>query len=151
MRFHLIDRIEALTPGQSLRARKLTSVSETFWAAGPAGPEMPGYLVLEALCQAGTWLVLESTGRRRRAALLSIGSVDFAGPVRPGDVLTLHVTTDGIGADNAVVCGTGHVGQRLVLQAADIMCALVDADELEAAESTSIMGDGLLSTVAVPA
>jgi len=148
MRFHLIDRIEAIWPGQSLRARKLTSISETFWAEGPSGPEMPGYLILEALCQAGSWLVLESTGRRRRAALLSVGSVEIGDPVRPGEVLTLNVTTNGgIGQDTAVVSGTVQVGDRVVLRATDVMCALIDADELEAAEHTSIMGAVLGATV----
>jgi 3-hydroxyacyl-[acyl-carrier-protein] dehydratase len=148
MRFHLIDRIDDIRSGESLRARKLTSKSETFWSAGPDGPEMPAYLVLEALCQAGTWLVLESTGRRRRAALLSVGAVEVCSPVYPGEVLSLDVSTSGIGTDTAVVSGTVRVGQRLVLRASDVMCALIEADDLEAPDSTSIMGDLLRSSVA---
>lgn len=147
MRFHLIDRIEAIRSGQSLRARKLTSRSETFWQPGPDGPEMPSYLILEALCQAGTWLVLESTGRRRRAALLSVGSVEVCATVHPGAVLTVDVTTTGIGTDTAVVSGTVHSGGRLVLRATDVMCALIDADTLEAADGTAVMGDLLSATV----
>lgn len=146
MRFHLIDRIDLIQSGQSLRGRKLTSRSETFWSEGTGGPEMPAYLVLEALCQAGTWLILESTGRRRRAALLSVGSVEICSTVHPGDVLTLKVATNGIGADTAVVSGTVEVGSRLVLQASDVMCALIEADDLEAPESTSVMGDLLGGT-----
>jgi 3-hydroxyacyl-[acyl-carrier-protein] dehydratase len=147
MRFHLIDRIDTIQSGQSLRGRKLTSRSETFWTEGPDGAEMPAYLVLEALCQAGTWLVLESTGRQRRAALLSVGSVEICSTVQPGDVLTLTVTTSGIGSDTAVVSGTVEAGPRLVLRASDVMCALIAADDLEAPDSTSVMGDILRSAV----
>ena len=35
MRFHLIDRVDAYEPGQSVRARKLTSKSETLWEDTP--------------------------------------------------------------------------------------------------------------------
>ena len=31
MRFHLIDRVEELEPGKSVRARKVTSFSEEYW------------------------------------------------------------------------------------------------------------------------
>jgi len=150
MRFHLIDRIDVIRSGQSLSGRKLTSRSETYWHQGPDGAEMPSYLILEALCQAGTWLVLESTGRSRRAALLSVGSVEIASVVRPGEVLTLDVTTTGLGSDTAVVSGTVQVGSRLVLRALDVMCALIDADVLEGADSTAVMGD-LLHPTAVAA
>jgi 3-hydroxyacyl-[acyl-carrier-protein] dehydratase len=146
MRFHLIDRIDDLQSGHWLRGRKLTSRSETFWQPGPDGAEMPSYLILEALCQAGTWLVLESTGRGRRAALLSVGSVEVASTVQPGEVLTMSVTTTGIGTDTAVVSGTVEVGPRLVLRAADVMCALIDADVLEAAAGTAVLGDLLRGT-----
>ena len=42
--------------------------------------------VLEALCQAGTWLIMITTDRRKRAALLQVGSVTWHRDIRPGDV-----------------------------------------------------------------
>lgn len=141
MRFHLIDRIDGVRSGHSLSARKLTSRSETFWCPGPDGAEMPSYLILEALCQAGTWLVLESTGRQRRAALLAVGSVEVCSTVHPGEVLTVQVSTAGIGTDTAVVSGTVAVGTRLVLRAEDVMCALIEADVLESPDGTAVMGE----------
>ena len=84
MRFFLLDRIDDIDPHRSVRARKLTSTAEHYWRDGGSGPQMPPTLVLEALCQAGTWLILESTGFERRAALLSVADVASArrsGPV----------------------------------------------------------------------
>src|SRR6202012_445980 len=75
MRFHLVDRILECEPGQSVRARKVCSLYEEFWEGEGDDLRMPPPLVLEAFCQAGTWLVMITTDRRKRAALLSIGSV----------------------------------------------------------------------------
>ena len=93
MRFHLIDRVDAYEPARSVRARKLTSRSEEYWEESPRGPIMPPPFVLEALCQAGTWLVMITTDRSKRAALLSIGSVDFVGDVYPGIMGNIRVLT----------------------------------------------------------
>ncbi|MFH8366943.1 hotdog domain-containing protein [Streptomyces sp. NPDC018031] len=131
MRFHLIDRIDELEPRRAVRGRKLTSHLETYWRDEGRGPEMPAPLVLEALCQAGSWLVMGSTGLRRRAALLSVDTVRFAGPVRPGDVLVMSGRVESMGDDTAVLSGDVTVGGRTVLTAADIMCALIPTEDLE--------------------
>lgn len=137
MRFHLIDRVDAWEPGQSIRARKLTSLSEEFWEDEGDGPVMPPPLILEALCQAGTWLVMITTDRRKRAALLSIGSVEFLAPVRPGDVLLLEGECDSMSDEVAVVSGRVIVdGGPTVLEAKDIMCALIDAQDLADLDDT---------------
>src|SRR5260370_27355275 len=136
MRFHLIDRIDSAAPGQRIAARKVPSSSEEFWRAGPGGPVMPAVLVLETLCQAGTWLVLLSTDHRRRAALLSVGQVGFHGDVRPGEVLLLAGEVVSWSEEVAVLDGTATVAgstgnpDRLVLSASGIMCALIDAERL---------------------
>jgi len=139
MRFHLIDRVDAWEPFRSVRARKLTSHSEEYWETSADGPLMPPPLMLEALCQAGTWLVMLSTDLRKRAALLSVGSVDFLGDVRPGDVLELEGSVDSMGDEVAVVSGRVLVGGRSVLEAKDIMCVLIDANDLEDVENTRRM------------
>ena len=136
MRFHLIDRVDEYEPGKSVRARKMTSKSETHWEDTPSGPVMPPALVLEALCQAGTWLVMITTERKKRAALLSIAEVSFLGDVVPGDVLTMEGLVDSMGDEVAVVSGRVTVDGRTVLEAADIMCALIDADTLADLDDT---------------
>ena len=136
MRFHLIDRVDAYEPGQSVRARKLTSKSETLWEDTPSGPVMAPPLVLEALCQAGTWLVMITTDRKKRAALLSIGDVSFVADVVPGDVLIMEGAVESMGDEVAVVSGKVTVDGKTVLEASDIMCALIDAGDLADLEDT---------------
>jgi 3-hydroxyacyl-[acyl-carrier-protein] dehydratase len=136
VRFHLIDRVEEWEPEKSVRGRKVTSLFEEHWDEGPDGPVMPPPLVLEALCQAGTWLVMISTDRRKRAALLSIGSVEFLGDVRPGDVVQLEATVDSWSDEVAVISGRASVDGEAVLEASEIMCALIDADRLADLDDT---------------
>jgi 3-hydroxyacyl-[acyl-carrier-protein] dehydratase len=143
LRFHLIDKVETVEPGKSVLGKKLTSLSEDYWEASDNGPVMPYPFVLEALCQAGTWLVMITTDRRKRAALLSIGSVDFLEEVHPGDVLELHGRVDSMSDEVAVVSGTVTVDDRPVLEATDIMCALIDADDLADLDDTKRLQDML--------
>lgn len=139
MRFHLIDRIDEWEPAQRVLGRKVTSRSEEHWIEGPDGPVMPPPLVLEALCQAGTWLIMASTGQRKRAALLQIASVRFTGDVRPGDVVELEGTVASMSDEMAVLSGVARVDGKSVLEASDIMCALIAADDLEDAEASGRM------------
>jgi 3-hydroxyacyl-[acyl-carrier-protein] dehydratase len=139
MRFHLIDRVDGWEPFTSVRARKLTSYSEEYWETSADGLLMPPPLVLEALCQAGTWLVMLSTDVRKRAALLSVGSVDFLGDVRPGDVLMMEGSVDSMSDEVAVVSGRVLVDGQAVLEAKEIMCVLIDATDLEDVENTRRM------------
>jgi 3-hydroxyacyl-[acyl-carrier-protein] dehydratase len=136
MRFHLIDRVDAYEPAKSVRGRKLTSRFEEYWDETPDGPVMPPPLALEALCQAGTWLIMISTERRKRAALLSVGSVDFLGPIVPGDVLELEGLVDSMNDEVAVISGRVTVEGRPVLEAREIMCVLIDAGDLADLDDT---------------
>ena len=139
MRFHLIDRVDAYEPLRWVRGRKLTSRGEEYWEGAASEAVMPPPLVLETLCQAGSWLIMISTERRKRAALLSIGEVSFLGAVRPGDVLMLEGDVDSISGEAAVISGRVTVEGRAVLEAKEIMCALIDAGDLEDLESTERM------------
>ncbi len=144
MRFHLIDRIDSVEPGSSIRARKVTSLSEEYWEDGV----MPPPFVLEALCQAGTWLIMITTDRRKRAALLQVGSVSWHRDVVPGDVLDLIGSIDGdsFGEETAVISGRVEVDGELVLEAQEIMCALIDADTLADLDDTKRLQDMLTRT-----
>lgn len=146
MRFYLLDRIDDWTPGQCIRGRKVTSTVEQFWQHGPYGPVMPPPLVLEALCQAGTWLVMLTTDHRQRAALLSLGEVCFLGDVVPGDVLHLEGTVVSMSDEVAVLDGRVTVDGRTVLTAATIMCALIDAERLDNPVATVRMAQQLTRT-----
>jgi 3-hydroxyacyl-[acyl-carrier-protein] dehydratase len=136
LRFHLIDRVDSYEPGRLVRGRKLTSNSEEYWEDSPTGPVMPVPLILEALCQAGTWLIMITTERRKRAALLSIGSVAFLGDVHPGDVLELEGIVESMTDEMAVLSGRALLEGQPVMEAKDIMCALIDASDLADLEDT---------------
>lgn len=57
MRFHLVDRILEVQPGQSLRAAKNLTLGEEYLADHfPTFPVMPGVLMLQTLVEAGSWL-----------------------------------------------------------------------------------------------
>ena len=137
MRFHLIDRVDSYEPAVSVRARKLTSLSEEYWEDHGNGLVMPQPFMLEALCQAGTWLIMISTERRKRAALLQVGSVDFLGAVRPGDVLELQGDVESMNDEIAVLSGRVIVEGRTLMEAKDIMCALIAAGDLADLEDTA--------------
>ena len=97
---------------------------------------MPPPFVLEAFCQAGTWLIMITTDRRKRAALLQVGSVDWHRDVRPGDVLTMEGRIASFGEETAVLGGTVTVDGETVLECEDVMCALIDADDLADLDDT---------------
>jgi len=143
LRFHLIDRIEAIEPHVSVRARKVTSYSEEYWEEVDGELRMPPPFVLEAFCQAGTWLIIISTGLAKRAALLSVGSVSWRREVRPGDVLTLHGEIAAFGDETAVLGGTVEVEGETVLECEDVMCALIAADDLADLVDTKRLQDML--------
>ena len=136
MRFHLIDRVEECEPGVSVRARKVTSFSEEYWEEVDGELRMPPPFVLEAFCQAGTWLIMITTDRRKRAALLQVGSVTWGRDIRPGEVLVMEGAMSSFGEETAVLSGTVKVDGETVLECEDVMCALIDGTDLADLEDT---------------
>jgi len=136
MRFHLVDRILEWEPAKSVRARKVCSLGEEFWVGADDELVMPPPLVLESFCQAGTWLVMLTTDTRKRAALLSIGSVEFIADVRPGDVIELLGHVESFTDEVAVLSGTAAVDGTIVMEVKDVMCALIDAETLAPLDDT---------------
>jgi 3-hydroxyacyl-[acyl-carrier-protein] dehydratase len=136
VRFHLIDRVEECEPGVSVRARKVTSFSEEYWEEVDGELRMPPPFVLEAFCQAGTWLIMITTDRRKRAALLQVGSVTWGRDIRPGEVLVMEGAMSSFGEETAVLSGTVKVDGETVLECEDVMCALIDGSDLADLEDT---------------
>lgn len=131
MLFHMVDRIDSLVPGRSIIARKLLSRTENYRRWGADDHRAPGGLLLESLCQAGTWLVLASTEFARSGALVSVDEITCHGEAGPGDVLSLRGEVDAMGDQVAVLSGTVSVDGRAVLTARNILCALLPAASLE--------------------
>ncbi len=145
MQFHLVDRVDSHVPGQAIRAREVTSESESYWVTRAGVRHLPGALVLEAFCQAGAWLVVLSTEGRRRAALASAATVLYhERPVVPGDVLTIEGRFSIFDDEKVVLSGRVLVGDEVVLEAGDILCVLIEAEKLESADSLRARQDQVL-------
>jgi 3-hydroxyacyl-[acyl-carrier-protein] dehydratase len=93
--FLLVDRAEDYRPSQSIVGVKCVTVNEPFFQGHfPGYPVMPGVLIVEALAQSGAVLMSKSLDVDVRGKTIFFVSVDncrFRQPVRPGDVLKLHV------------------------------------------------------------
>ena len=94
MRFSLIDRIVELEPCVHITAVKTLTMTEEYLADHfPHFPVMPGVLMLEALTQAGAWLVRVSEDFAHSIVVLKqANNVKYAQFVEPGQ--TLSVTAE---------------------------------------------------------
>ncbi|WP_066905233.1 3-hydroxyacyl-ACP dehydratase FabZ family protein [Millisia brevis] len=131
MRFHLIDRLFDIRVGESARGRKLITNDPSAVDLSVVGGRYPAPLLLESLCQLGTWFIMASTECRMRAALLQVGSVEFHGHAVPGDVVELEAVVRSMTDEMAVLSGTATVDSAVIMRADDIMCALLPADRLD--------------------
>ncbi|HTM05041.1 MAG TPA: acyl-ACP--UDP-N-acetylglucosamine O-acyltransferase [Vicinamibacterales bacterium] len=91
----LVDAIVEHQPGVHLVAYKNVTVNEEFFQGHfPGTPLMPGVLMIEALTQAASLLVLERTAAtpHARTSLRGVNNAKFRRPVAPGDRLKLEIT-----------------------------------------------------------
>jgi 3-hydroxyacyl-[acyl-carrier-protein] dehydratase len=120
--FLLVDRVVGMEPGHKITAYKNVSINEAFFQGHfPGRPIMPGVLIIEALAQAGAFLIVRHLDPEqvKNSMFLFTGmdNVRFRRIVVPGDrldlecVLTRHkmrlwrmhgiATVDGAGAAEA--------------------------------------------------
>lgn len=124
MRFTLIDRILELEAGKEITALKNLSLAEEYLADHfPLFPVLPGVLMLEAMTQAGAWLVRHDEDFAHSMVLLKEAhNIKYADFVEPGSQLVVKAkqlkqdgTTTTFKAEGAVD-GKPHVSARLVLE-----------------------------------
>jgi 3-hydroxyacyl-[acyl-carrier-protein] dehydratase len=93
--FLLIDRAEAYKAHQSIVGIKCVTANEPFFQGHfPGNPVMPGVLIIEALGQTGGVLMSKSLNADVTGKTIFFASVEncrFRAPVRPGDVMRMHV------------------------------------------------------------
>lgn len=117
MRFVLIDRIVEVKSGQSLVAIKNLSLAEEYLADHfPGFPVMPGVLMLEALTQAGAWLVREMEDFAHSIVILKQArTIKYGSFVEPGRQLQLRVELVSHGERESSFKGVGVIdGQEMV-------------------------------------
>ena len=117
MRFVLIDRIVDVQPGRSLHAVKNLSLAEEYLADHfPGFPVMPGVLMLEALTQAGAWLLRDMEDFAHSIILLKQAkTIKYGSFVEPGRQLELKVELVSDAAPDATFKAVGVIdGQEMV-------------------------------------
>ena len=97
--FLLIDRVEELSIGESIKAYKNVTYNEQiFQGHFPGHPIYPGVMIIEGLAQAGGVLAfkrMEKDGvdlSDKVVYFMSIDNAKFRNPVRPGDKLEYRIS-----------------------------------------------------------
>ncbi|MBX6315402.1 MAG: beta-hydroxyacyl-ACP dehydratase [Isosphaeraceae bacterium] len=118
MRFVLIDRILDLEPGRSLVAVKNLSLAEEYLADHfPGFPVMPGVLMLEALAQAGAWLIRDLEDFAHSVIVLrSARTIKYGSFVEPGRQLELRVELVEHGERETSFKGKGVIDGQVMVQ-----------------------------------
>ncbi len=129
--FLLIDRIIDLEPEKCVHALKNVTINESFFQGHfPDHPIMPGVLIVEAMAQAGGFLLLETIGRPKDKLVyfVSMDNVKFRKPVVPGDQILFDVTLVSFRRNVCKMSGKAYVDGQLVTEAT-MMAAVVDRDQ----------------------
>jgi len=114
MRFTLVDRILELEPGKRIKAQKNLSLAEEYLADHfPGFPVMPGVMMLEAMTQAGAWLVRSSEDFAHSIVVLKEArNLKYGDFVEPGETLTVEVEILGQTETETKLKARGHVDGR---------------------------------------
>lgn len=93
--FLLVDRAEDYQAHKSIVGIKCVTANEPYFVGHfPGNPVMPGVLIVEAIAQSGAVLMSKSLNAEVSGKTIFFTSLDncrFRHPVRPGDVLRMHV------------------------------------------------------------
>jgi 3-hydroxyacyl-[acyl-carrier-protein] dehydratase len=111
MRFTLIDRITSIEHGKKITAVKNLSLGEEYLIDHfPGFPVMPGVLMVEALVQAGAWLMrLQEDFAYSTVLLKASRAVRFINFVTPGRALQVTAEMQGWNGAECTFKGTGTV------------------------------------------
>ena len=118
--FFLVDTIAEHEPGSRLVAFKNVTVNEEFFQGHfPGTPLMPGVLLIEALTQAASVLLLERliATPNARVCLRGVNDAKFRRQVVPGDRLRLEITLGRSRSRLAKARAAAYVGNQLVTEA----------------------------------
>lgn len=119
MKFCLIDSIIELTRGERVVAVKAVTLAEEYLGDHfPTFPVLPGVLMLEALAEAGAWLVRDALNFAPSVILLRVAkNVTYKSFVTPGNLLRLEVTCRRLAAQESEFEGIGYCRETEVVRA----------------------------------
>jgi 3-hydroxyacyl-[acyl-carrier-protein] dehydratase len=123
MRFNLLDRIVEVRAGHDLRAFKNLTLGEDYLADHfPTFPVMPGVLMLQALVEAGAWLLRVTDDFRHSVVVLrEARNVKYGSFLEPGRTLALSVEMGERGEGTAAFKGTGESDGQATVSARFIL------------------------------
>lgn len=139
MRFRFIDRITQLEPGRHVEAVKRLSGDERYLDDHfPKLRLMPGVLMLEAMYQAGVWLVRRTEDFAHSAVVLNEArNVKFSGLVQPGQNLVVTADVKKQEGDRTTLATQGTVDGKVVVSARLVVEAFHLADRYPQRAGTS--------------
>ena len=116
----LVDRIIDIEKGQSGTGIKAVTINEPFFQGHfPGLPVMPGVLIVEAMAQTAAAISLQALGANDKVVyFMSINDVKFRKPVKPGDMLHLHVKLEQERGPVKKFSGRAEVNGKLTSEAA---------------------------------
>ena len=126
--FLLIYRILDIVPDKSVTALKNVTINEPFFQGHfPGHPIMPGVLIVEAMAQAGGFLLLNTVENPETKVVyfMGIDGVRFRRPVVPGDQLRFEMKMVSFRRSTCKMTGEAFVGDTLVCEA-EMMAAVID-------------------------
>ena len=117
--FLLIDEIHEYTEKESVTAVKYVTGEEDFFNGHfPDYKVMPGVLVLEALAQAGAFIVLNIDEYKGKIAFFAgADDVKWRRQVKPGDTLKLCVKVEKIKFGMGIADAAAYVGEEIACTA----------------------------------
>lgn len=126
--FVLIDRIVEVVPGEKVIAIKNLTINEAFFQGHfPNQPIMPGVLILEAMCQAGCFILMHTVEDplKINMFLSSVESMRFRSTMVPGDQIRLEVDLLKLRLKVCKFHGRAFVADKLAAEAV-FMATIVD-------------------------
>ncbi len=118
----LVDAITEYEPGRRVVAVKNVTVNEEFFQGHfPGAPLMPGVLMIEALAQVATILLLQDGDAGARVYLRGVDNAKFRRQVVPGDRLRLEVTLGMRRGQLARAKASAHIAEHVVAEAELVM------------------------------
>jgi 3-hydroxyacyl-[acyl-carrier-protein] dehydratase len=116
--FLLVDRILEIEEGKRAVGIKNVSVNEPFFQGHfPKHPIMPGVLIMEALAQVGSVLILRAPQYEGCLGLFAgLDDVKFKRQVLPGDQLRLEIEIIKLRKTFGVARGRAFVGEALAAE-----------------------------------
>ena len=132
--FLLIDRVEELSIGESIKAYKNVTYNEQiFQGHFPGHPIYPGVMIIEGLAQAGGVLAFKSMEKEgvnlsdKVVYFMSIDNAKFRSPVRPGDKLEYRISVIKHRGRIWVLKGEAYINDGATLAAqAELQAMIVD-------------------------